>query len=208
MKVKFKSISIDRVETSVRDKVNSIIGEAALLNEVGDTIIKDIQFQTRRGVSPKTGERFKPTKKSWREKREKIAEATNTHEAYSKNRSNLTLTGQLLDSLRKTITGRAVKIYFAGFHLPYKQKYLEYFIRKKAKRRTNLGKTVKGFETSAGGISYVNTGNSGTYTVGKVISNKKLSEYVKENGRPFFGIRAKLVNQLKSIVIRYIRRKL
>lgn len=208
MKFKFNKISIDNVEANIKTKVSKMLSEPALLNEVGDTVIRDIQYQTRRGVSAVTGERFKPTKKSWREKREKIAQATPTHETYGKNRSNLTLTGQLLDSLRKVISGKGIKIYFAGFHMPYRQKYLEYFTRKKKKRRTNLGKTLKGFQTSAGGISYVNTGNAGTYQVGKVISNEKLSKYVEENGRPFFGIRDKLLNQLKSIVIRYIRRKL
>ncbi|MBL0233182.1 MAG: hypothetical protein IPQ08_05915 [Chitinophagaceae bacterium] len=208
MKLSFKRISIDVAEKSIKEKVNSILNEPELMNSIGDAIIKDIRFQTRRGVSSINGERFKPTSKAWRNKREKIAEATSTNDAYSKNRSNLTLTGQLLDSLRKAVNGKSVKIFFAGVHMPYKQKYLEYFMRKKSKRRINLGRTVEGFQTSAGGISYVNTGKTGTYTVGKAITNNKLAEYVEKGGRPFFGIRAKMIDQLKSIVIRYIRRKL
>jgi hypothetical protein len=208
MKLSFKKISIDVAEKGIKERVNLILKEPALLNMAGDAIIKDIQFQTRRGVSSVTGGRFKPTSKAWREKREKISESTNTNDAYSKNRSNLTLTGQLLDSLRKSVNAGVVKIFFAGVHYPYKQKYLEYFTRKKAKRKINLGRTVKGFQTSAGGISYVNTGKSGTYTVGKAMTNNKLAEYVEKSGRPFFGIRPKMIEQLKSIVIRYIRRRL
>jgi hypothetical protein len=207
MKIKFNRDTISKAEGDIKNKLKKVLSEPQLLSEVAEVAINDIKFQARRGVSSKNGQRFKPLSKEWIEKRDRISQATDTHPAYSKNRSNITITGQLLDALRKSITGSKITLFFAGFHYPYKIKYLEWFVRKKKKRRINLGKTVKGFQTSAGGISYVNTGNSGTYSVGKRISNDKLSGYVNEI-RPFFYLRESLLPRLKSVVIRYIRRKL
>lgn len=207
MNLKFNEKTIDKAQADIQAKLKEIVKSPELLNEIGDIAIKDIQFQARRGKNPITGGSFIPLSKKWIEKRQKISEVTDVHEAFKANRSNITLTGQLLNSLRKYYTGNKITLFFAGFHNPYKAKYLEYFTRKKKKRRINMGRTVKGFQTSAGGISYVNTGREGTYTVGKRISNDKLSGYVNEL-RPFFKIRDSLLPRLKNIVIRYIRRKL
>jgi hypothetical protein len=207
MNLKFNQRMIDKAEADIKAKVKEIIKSPELLNEIGDIAIKDIQFQARRGISTDGSKFTKALTPKWVRQRENIAKATQTHETFKANRNNITITGQLLNSLRKYSTGNKITLFFAGFHNPYKAKYLEYFTRKKKKRRINMGRTVKGFQTSAGGISYVNTGREGTYTVGKSISNDKLSGYVNQI-RPFFKIRESLLPRLKNIVIRYIRRKL
>jgi hypothetical protein len=216
MKLVFNKASLDRLEKETKDRINRVIQNPQLINELGKIAVDTLKFTARKGISPETGERFKPLSKSWKNEREKIAEASPTHPAYSKTRSNLTLTGQLLDAIKFTysVTTRSIfiRLFMDGTHQPYRKKYMESFVRKKKKRKVNLGRTVKGFEKSFGGMSYVNTGRSGFYKVGKEISNLKLAQYVTEAGRPFFGfserLKDKLLTQMKKVVIRYIRRNL
>ncbi len=206
MEIKFKQFSIDNVQADLTKKMKDLIKSPALLSEIADVAIKDIKFQARKGVSTKTGTKFAPLSDAWVREREKIGEETRTNDAFAPKRSNITITGQLLDSMKKRIVGNGISIYFSGIHKPYKAKYLEFFTRRKAKRNVRLGK-IKGLQVSHGGIEYVNTGKKGTRTIGKPIENSLLAQYVEET-RPFFRIRESLIAQLKSVVIRYIRRKL
>ena len=177
MKIKFNRDTINKAEGDIKDKLKKLFSEPALLSEVAEVAIKDIKFQAKRGKNPITGGSFIPLSKKWIEQRGRIDDVTPTDEAYRQNRSNITLTGQLLNSLSKRIVNKArstaIWIYFAGMHKPYK---------------------VKGR-------------NGQLRDVGKPISNDKLSGYVNEL-RPFFYLRESLLPRLKSVVIRYIRRKL
>jgi hypothetical protein len=216
MRLKFNKQSLRMLESDTKARINRVISNKELLNEVGTLAVETLKFTARKGISPETGSRFNGLSKEWKDEREKIAEATPTHPAYSKSRSNLTLTGQLMDSIRHSsaVTYRSIiiRIFLAGTHKPYRKKYMESFTRKKPKRRVRLAKILKGFQTSMGGTGYVNTGRSGFYKVGKEIENSKLAQYVTERGRPFFGfsqvLKDKLLTQIKRIVIRYIRRNL
>jgi hypothetical protein len=184
--------SIKDVEQSVRDVFEKVIKNEKMLSEVGETVVTDIKFQTRRGVSPVTGERFKPLKQSWINKREAIAFVSSTDPAFSKNRSNLTLSGQLLDALRMSVAGVGkIKLFFEGSHQPYLAKYVEIFKRKRPVR---------------GGFTTIRKGRSGSRQVGNILPNELLAQYVAENGRPFMGVRDTLKPRLNRIVIAYIRR--
>jgi hypothetical protein len=199
MKLVFNKASLDRLEKDTKDRINRVIQNHQLINELGKIAVDTLKFTARKGISPETGERFKTLSKGWRKERDRISEASPTHPAYSKNRSNLTLTGQLLDAIKFTysVTTRSIfiRLFMDGTHQPYRKKYMESFTRK-----TKGGKTT------------VNTGRSGFYKVGKEISNLKLAQYVSEAGRPFFGfserLKDKLLTQMKKVVIRYIRRNL
>jgi hypothetical protein len=196
-----------------KDKITRALTSSTLLKQVGDEMIKDIRYQTRRGLGGEDGderESLKPLSKSWKESRKEIASrGGQTHQAFSANRSNLTLSGQLLDSISIVdYDGPTVTIGFKGVHVPYQIPYLKYFVRKKNKRKTGVNnRTVKGFQSSAGGMSYVNTNRSGMRTIGEPIANTKLAKYVQEK-RPFFSLRPSFINRLKSLVIRHIRRNL
>ena len=176
--LKFKGVSIDTAEEAIKTKLTKMIKSPELLDQLGDVMIKDIKFQARRGVNSITGGKFIPLSKKWIAEREKISQAQPVNEAFKANRSNVTLSGQLLDSLRRLSSNGILKIFFQGIHRPYRAKYSE--IRKK---------------------------QASTREIGKPIENSKLAQYANEI-RPFFYVREKLLPQLKSVVIRYIRRNL
>lgn len=179
MKIRFNPEMIKRAEDSIRDKLKKILQSEELLKQVSDAAIQDIKYQARRGIvtvdGKQTGRMSKLTPK-WIKQRKKISESTTTHEAFSPARSNITLSGQLLDSLSaRVVKGKAktsIELYFAGDHKPYSVK-----------------------------------GRNGIRRVGKQIKNSKLSEYVGML-RPFFSIHNRMIERLKTIVIRYIRRNI
>lgn len=170
LKFKLNDQSVKDAQDSISAKVKQIISDKELLTQLGNTIVTDVKFQTRRGVSSKTGEKLRPLTKEWVDRRSKIASSTGTADTYSARRSNLTLTGQLLDSFQVVAINKAkVILNFVGIHKPY---------------------------TNVGGKK-----------VGREIPNEKLAEYVQIL-RPFLGVRPTLIQQLKNIAIRFIRRKL
>jgi|694.fasta_scaffold02549_29 hypothetical protein len=119
MRLKINQKSIDRLESDVKFKLKSVLENKQMLNEVGTLAVDMLKFSSRKGTSPVTGEKFKRLSKPWIKKRAKIAESTRIHPAYSKSRSNLTLTGQLMDAITHSVVGRTVRIVFDGFHEPY-----------------------------------------------------------------------------------------
>lgn len=197
--LKFSKKSIAEVEGDVRTKLTRIISDKGLLTDIGNTVIQDIKRETRRGRNGETGEKFKPLSKSWKKTRGEIESRAPeiTHPAFSKNRSNLTLSGQLLDSLKIVLISKAsVVINFVGTHTAYKIPYLKSFTRRRKKTKSTRG-----------GIETVTTNRSGYRTIGKDLQNEELAEHVQET-RPFMQIRPKLINQLKTLVIRFIRRNI
>jgi hypothetical protein len=177
MKLKFNESSIAKVETETREKLQKLFKEPALLSQVADVMIKDIQFQARRGRNPITGGNFIPLSKEWIKRRGDLAKTNRTADAYKQSRSNITFTGQLLDSLSKRLTRTGIAIVFAGIHKRY------------VRSISNLKRSKKELKTPP------------------QLTNDQLAQYVGEI-RPFFYIRETLLPQLKSVVIRYIRRRL
>jgi len=60
MKLKFSKISIDSAQEYTRAKVKNLFKDPQMLGEIGDLMIRDIKYQVRRGISPKTNQPFKP----------------------------------------------------------------------------------------------------------------------------------------------------
>ena len=188
--IEFDKKQIMALGEDLKKSFNHIIQSESLIKEIADTIIKDIQFQTRRGKSLVTGDKLKPLSESWIKFRERFIEKGSPHPAASPKRSNLTLSGQLLDSMQyKNIGKGKIKFYFDGVHKSYKVPYLQYYERK-----------IKGKK------QIVNTGRSGIRTVGEEINNSDLAKYVEEQGRPFFGIRPQIEKRVVRLIIAQIRR--
>ena len=116
--LKFNEKTIDKAQADIQSKMKEIVKSPALLSEVADVAIKDIQFQARRGVTP-DGTKFKPLSSRWIKERQKIALADSTHETFRANRSNITITGQLLDAMGKMLSKSGIYILFKGIHRPY-----------------------------------------------------------------------------------------
>lgn len=120
MKLKLNRKSLDRIEADTKARLNRVLSNKEMLGEVGDMAIDMIRQNTRKGTSTVTDQKFAPLSKPWIKTRDRIASSQGTHPTYAKKRSNLTLSGQLLDSMKRSVVGRMVTIFFDGTHIPYR----------------------------------------------------------------------------------------
>jgi hypothetical protein len=175
--VKFDKESIKRVEEQTRTAFEKVIANRKLLNEVGEIVVTDIQFQTRRGQSIPNKARLKPLSKSWKEIRARIAESTDTHETYSPRRSNLTLTGQLLESLTwRIVKSGVIETLFKG------SRRRPYFIRRK---RDNSLRTIESKISNEELAEYVQKDRPFVGVRPQVVDRIKLKviEYLRRSSR-------------------------
>jgi hypothetical protein len=122
LKFNISDKSVKQVELSIQKKFKALASDQALLSEIGDTIIKDIKFYAKQGKNPKTGSKFRALTDEWKKRRGQISETTATDPSFSKNRSNLTLSGQLLNSMASDIRASKLYIIFEGIHKAYRAK--------------------------------------------------------------------------------------
>lgn len=148
-KVVYDFSQFKRLNNSLRRVVESVLERRDVQSHIAEAVRRDIVTQTRRGVSVVTGQKFKSLSEGWIELRKKIILATSVPEWVSAKKSNLSLSGQLLDSLDYKLFGVGLgfeaRFYFRGTHSPYQY-------------RGKSGKMV---------------------TVGKRIANEKLADYVE-----------------------------
>lgn len=109
--------------TKKLSKIEKGFEDKRLLEPVADIAIKDIQRNTKatRGFN-KSGDRDKlpGISEEWIERRKKLSGTNATTGVYSPRRSNLSFTGQLLDSLKAKFRGRKITIEPTGTRTPYK----------------------------------------------------------------------------------------
>ncbi len=94
----------DKLKKSVKEVFNHAIDREVLL-QVGKTISDMNKKNIRAGLNPYAREsqwgdtKFPPLSKSWKERRKRLSEFNDTGQGFSPNKSNLTLTGQLVESI-------------------------------------------------------------------------------------------------------------
>ena len=117
VKVKFNPSTVQKV----RNKVLSAIDDKVL-----DFVVDDLKETIRSGTNPKTGKPYKKLAESTIRHREFYAKINSTHPEYAPRRSNLTFTGQLVDSikgkLKRTSKSVMIEIEPTGTHQGIKLK--------------------------------------------------------------------------------------
>lgn len=121
-KVKISQKSLDQASAQTKKILNDVLKDPVLLNEVGLVAQTDIKGQTRSGNSIPLNQKLKPLSESWKEKRKGIAEASGASDVFSKTRSNLSLTGQLIESVKYEVNKNQVTIAAQGERKPYQYK--------------------------------------------------------------------------------------
>lgn len=140
-------------------------------NDAAEIAIADIVQTTRKQKFIKDGSKQPALSDSWLDVRDEWAGANGQGTSYGDEKSNLTLTGQLLESLKRKKHKTKVIIEPTGKRMPYVN--------------PNTGKKVK-----------------------KTPTNKKLAQYLKEQGRFFMGYNDKMKKAIKKSLTDHIRRNL
>jgi hypothetical protein len=186
LKFKVNEKSLKNVEDNVREAFDRVIKNDQMLNQIGDLVIKDIKYTTRKGLNYTLSQQ-------WRKERKRLAElGQETHPAFSPNRTNLTISGQLVDSLKKFILGKGVvEIRPDGIHEPY--------IRQAVKKWTSFSKYGKLFDVyRRKPIEQVQ--------VGSKTPNEEIAKGLEDRGIKFIVFNPRLTPRIKQLVINYIRR--
>lgn len=124
--------SIESVQANVKRAFDKVIANQKLLNELGETIVKDIRGLNRTGKSPKTGQKHPSLTPYTIKERGKLAETNQTAETYKQEKSNVTFTGQLLDSIESSSNGPgSIIIKAEGDHKQLKGKIIQAIGEKK-----------------------------------------------------------------------------
>ena len=115
---KVDTSGLERQKEALIAKMKEVLGRPEVMADVANELIDDIRYQSRRGISIVTEEKFPELSDNWIDQRSRVTDAK--HQAFSRRRSNITVTGQLLDALRHSLIGFGkIKLYFEGQHNPY-----------------------------------------------------------------------------------------
>ena len=109
---------------SIIKKIQDIIKDKDFLDAIGTDIVFIFKGTTRTGKNI-AGKKFKfKNKKKATMRREKIAKYNPTHEVFSPGRANVTITGELVDSITHKVDSNssAITITVEGDHKGYRNK--------------------------------------------------------------------------------------
>lgn len=119
--IKIDSAQFVAIEKRLREDANQVLAGSALKQEVGDFAVERIKYQARTGKPYNSDGTFPNLKDSTIKNREYLAKYNPPHATYASDFSNLTLTGELLESLNWSDEGDTLlKLSFDGNHTPYK----------------------------------------------------------------------------------------
>ena len=121
MTVKTKvKIDLSKINAKIQD-VTTKLENKQLLESVARIAIDDIRGNAREGKPFVEGKEssFPSLETKTEKRRKRLATVNTTDRAYSPARSNLTFTGQLLNSLKFSISGLRIKIFPSGTRSPY-----------------------------------------------------------------------------------------
>jgi hypothetical protein len=119
---KFNQKSIDDMEQNVREAFRKV-NNKQMLDEIGSTVVTDVRDVTRNQDKsiPLELSELKLLKESWIISRTRLAKTNTTDRAFEDGRSNLTFTGQLLNSMKHIVVGPGrLMIKFMDIHKGYK----------------------------------------------------------------------------------------
>lgn len=111
------------IRAEIESDIKKILGQDELSNLVGGTVTERIKLNAKSGKPLNNTGTFPSLAESTIENRVRLSKLNNTASVYSPKRSNLSFTGQLLESLSfKRIQSRAflIEIFFDKDRTPYK----------------------------------------------------------------------------------------
>lgn len=120
--VKIKGVS--RVQQSVKDLFKKVVTSKETLNQIGEKVVFLTKGTIRTGKSPDAqggnASSFQPITEGWINRKERLKDFNDASEFYRKGKSNLTFTGQLVDSLDYELKQSSIIIRAFGSRKLYK----------------------------------------------------------------------------------------
>lgn len=107
-------VNIDQAQKNLRERFKKASEDTSLLKDIGETVVKNAKGEARLGKEPSTGEKFKPfaDNKRYPKQRKRIADRLGQGRNFKPKKSNLTITGQLIESIDFEIVDKKVNLRF------------------------------------------------------------------------------------------------
>lgn len=122
-KASVKITGVRDIAAATQKAINLINTDKDLFNDLGQTVVNRIVGSAKTGKDIEN-KNFKDVSDSWRTRRQRLATVNQTDELFRgrSKKSNLTFSGQLLNSFKYKLNMTALTIgfYFAGIRTPYK----------------------------------------------------------------------------------------
>jgi hypothetical protein len=119
--IKIDSAEFINIEQRIRDRANIVLASSDLKAEVGDFAVEAIKYKARVGKPYNSGGSFPDLADATVKQRRYLAKYNTPHATYGEDFSNLTLTGEFLESLAWLDEGDTLlSIAFTGMHSVYK----------------------------------------------------------------------------------------
>lgn len=169
------------IKANVEKKVYGIISQNELSDLVGGIVTDRIKLDAKRAKPMNNTGGFPGLKDSTIESRVRLSKFNKTAAVYAASRSNLSFTGQLLESLKfKRLSGRAflIEIFFAGKRTPYK--------------------------TGIKSVAKLSSANETNQALAKTLDKKGFTVFSKQGIDSNRALIRRVVNEVQS----FIRRKL
>lgn len=98
-------VNINKAQKALREKFKKASRSQKLLEDIGETVVKNAVGEVRLGKDPATGKPIAPFKnaRDYAARRSQIAKRAGRGTSFKPAKSNLTLSGQLLKAVRYTI---------------------------------------------------------------------------------------------------------
>lgn len=111
-----------KASKQLKKKIDKVIESDRWKDEAARLAIKNIQGQTRLQKNISTGESQKKISKKWEKRKKQLAKNNPKGASFGPSKSNLTVTGQLLESLKRIDDKKTVIIEPTESRTPYKNK--------------------------------------------------------------------------------------
>ncbi len=118
--IKFKNL--EQIERKVKQKIEKIIKDRDLLEEIGKYAVDQVKGNVRNRGKDIFGTSYQGLKESTKKSRKYLAKKNSTHSTYSNGRSNLTLTGETMEAIKHKVSSSKpyISVQAEGNHKPYK----------------------------------------------------------------------------------------
>jgi hypothetical protein len=119
-KVNFNSDQFAKIEAKFRDDIQAILSNTDIMKDVGEFMVDRVKYQARIAKPFNADGSFPDLKDSTVANRRYLAKFNEVDATFSPTRSNLTITGQFLNSLTYLVQGPGlVQILYDGIHTGY-----------------------------------------------------------------------------------------
>ena len=200
---KVKITGIPEVEKKIRETFKKVRESEQMLRDIGEFTSERIKAQARRGKPLNDDKTFPALKKTSVAIRETLAETNSTHPTFKPSRSNLTITGQLIDAIKYYVKKKIVFIDIEDSpRTPYRT------------RGRLSSKGLKSIRKSIGNLKATSKFVAKTKTTGQDSpppTNKELDADLRTRGfilYTAFGIESdeSVMKRINGIVKSYVRR--